>query len=597
MKKDMKKPIKKLVAGLIAGFFILLIGLHCIMTNMGLDNANKVSDQTIDYVKEKLEIYNNYLSNDRTKNKSGTMRQDLVTEGVDDISLDNFFSGLLVDDDGFIAVSQGNTLLATNKKIGEYISPEEWEKISQNRVHVKGNLSKLEYDGERWYIRKAQYQDYIIYIMLPVKEVYRPYYLADASIMLLYVLICSLIAIVYFSAEKKNISALEKAKEAADAANRAKTIFLLNMSHDIRTPLNGIIGLLKINKAHFDDMELVKTNHDKMLVSANHLLSLINDVLQMSKLEDGTAELEHQIFSLKELSQEVGTIIQTRTLEEGLAFEVGSQELPIVYVYGSPIHLRQIFLNVYGNCIKYNKAGGSLKTSLKCISIEKGIVTYQWRISDTGIGMSEEFLKHIFEPFVQEKIDGRSNYQGTGLGMSIVKQLLDRMNGTIEITSKKDVGTKFLITIPFEIAEEPAEITNKKDAEDISIQGLKLLLVEDNELNAEIAKTILGDQRAKVTVVSDGRQAVNIFQNNGAGTFDAILMDIMMPVMDGLTATKTIRALEREDAKTIPILAMTANAFKEDAQKCMEAGMNAHLAKPLNIEEVISTIVQLCDKE
>ena len=700
MKKNVKKPMKKVILGLIVGFFILLFGLHHIMANMGLDNASRVSEQTVGYVKDKLETYNNYQANDRTKSlvrlldkvtafteildqksctsetldqyakeqrmqgivvldadmntvlqtttdgdtftiwkdllqsnivkeiieypkkvymtrvetEAGTydvaivarvdavgivlgyMEQDTVTEGVNDISLDNFFYGLIVDDDGFIAVSKGNTLLATNKDINEKMSPKEWEKISQKSVYVKKNLSKLKYDGELWYVRKAQYQDYIIYILLPVNGVYRPYYLADIVIMLLYVLICSLSAVVYFSMEKKNMATLKKAKEAADAANRAKSIFLLNMSHDIRTPLNGIIGLLKIDKDHFDDMELVKSNHDKMLVSADHLLSLINDVLQMSKLEDGNVKLEHRIFNLKKLSQEVGIIIQTRTMEEGIKFEVESQELPVVYVYGSPTHLRQIFLNVYGNCIKYNKVDGSLKTSLKCISTENNIVTYQWCISDTGIGMSEEFLKHIFEPFVQEQINGRSNYQGTGLGMSIVKRLLDRMNGTIEITSKEGIGTKFIITIPFEIAEEPIEVTDKKDTGEADIQDLKLLLVEDNELNAEIAETILSDKGAKITVVSDGFQAVNIFRDNEPGTFDAILMDIMMPVMDGLTATKTIRALDREDAKRIPILAMTANAFKEDAKKCLDAGMNAHLAKPLNIEEVISTIAQLCRK-
>ena len=701
MKKNAKKPIKKGIAALTAGFFILLFGLHHVMVNLGLNNADKVSNQTVEYVKKKLETYNNYLSNDRTKSlvrlldkvtafteildrktctsatlnqyakeqrmqgivildknmntvlqtttdgdtftiwkdllqsdsvkeiieypqkvymtrtktKTGIydvavaaridaagvvlgyMKQDTVTEGVNDISLDNFFDGLMVDDNGFIAVSQGNTLLATNKVISREISPREWEKISRKSIHVKKNLNRLEYAGERWYIRKTQYQDYIIYVMLPVNGVYRSYYMADIVILLLYVLVCSLIVIIYFSMEKKNMETLRTAKEAADVANRTKTTFLLNMSHDIRTPLNGIIGLLKIDKAHFDDKELVKKNHDKMLVSADHLLDLINDVLQMSKLEDGSTQLSHEIFSLKKLSEEVGTIIQIRTAEEGIKFEVGEQELPISYVYGSPTHLRQLFLNIYGNCIKYNKIGGSLKTSLKCLGIEKGIVTYQWYISDTGIGMSQEFLKHIYEPFVQENTTGRTHYQGTGLGMAIVKHLIDKMGGTIDITSEKNVGTTFVLTIPFEVAEEPEEVLDSKDTKAADIQNLKLLLVEDNELNAEIAETILHDHGAKVMMVSNGKEAVNIFQDNEPGTFDAILMDIMMPVMDGLTATKTIRAMDREDAKTIPIIAMTANAFKEDAQRCLEVGMNAHLAKPLNIEEVISTIARLCGKK
>ena len=697
MKKNVKIPVmKKVIVILIAGFVALLLGLHYIMSNMGLNNAEKVSEQTIGYAKEKLETYNNYTSNDRTKSLVrlldkvsafteilkqetdvdatleayvkeqrmqgiivldeemnpilqttsdgkdctiwrdllqsdsveeiiecpqkvyttrtetesgiydvavvarrdvpgvvlGYMKQDTVTEGVNDISLDNFFDGLMVDDDGFIVISRENVPLATNKSIGEKLSVEELEKINQKSTYVTGKLEKLKYNGERWYSRKVLYQDYTIYVMLPVNKVYRPYYLADVVIMLSYVLICSLIAVIFFSQEKKNMAALKIAKDTAEVANRAKSTFLFNMSHDIRTPLNGIIGLLKIDKAHFDDTELVKSNHDKMLISAEHLLSLINDVLEMSKLEDGTEELAHELVGLKELSEEVGTMIKIRTAEEGIAFKVEEQELPVPYVYGSQTHLRRIFLNVYGNCIKYNKMNGSLKTSLKCLGIKQGLVTYQWNISDTGIGMSKEFLEHIFEPFVQENIDGRSNYQGTGLGMSIVKRLLDKMNGTIEITSEENVGSTFVITIPFEVGEEPVEITDIKDDKKDSIQGLKLLLVEDNELNAEIAEIILEDQGALITVVSDGQQAVDAFCDSEPGTFDAILMDIMMPVMNGLTATKTIRAMEREDAKTIPIIAMTANAFKEDEKKCLEAGMNVHLAKPLDIEKVKHTICE-----
>ena len=396
--------------------------------------------------------------------------------------------------------------------------------------------------------------------------------------------------------EFKQQELLKKAAAAADTANKAKSAFLFNMSHDIRTPLNGIIGLLKIDKAHFDNFDLVKSNHEKMLVAADHLLSLINDVLQMSKLEAGTTEFSREVIDLRELSDEIGTIIQARTIEEGISFNIGEQELPAPYVYGSPVHLRQIFLNVYGNCIKYNKIGGSLTTSMKCLGVKENTVTYQWYVSDTGIGMSSEFLDHIYEPFVQEESEGRSEYHGTGLGMSIVKNLIDKMDGTIEVSSQKDIGTTFVITLPFEIAEEPEETVIEAEPESMSIEGLHLLLVEDNELNAEIAETILSDYGAKITVVSDGLQAVNLFQECEEGTFDAILMDIMMPVMNGLTATRTIRSLERPDARTIPIIAMTANAFKEDAQECIEAGMNAHLAKPLHIKEVISTIAHFCRK-
>lgn len=253
------------------------------------------------------------------------------------------------------------------------------------------------------------------------------------------------------------------------------------------------------------------------------------------------------------------------------------------------MHLRQIFLNIYGNCIKYNHPNGKITTIVDTLEEHDGICTYRWTITDTGIGMSEEFLSRIFEPFVQEKSDARSIYQGTGLGMAIVKGLIDQMGGTISITSEKDTGSTFVITIPFEIAPEPVKSPDTPALSD-NISGLHLLLAEDNDLNAEIVKTLLTDQGARITLVSNGKQAVDLFQSNPAGTFDAILMDIMMPVMNGLTAAKTIRSLERPDAKTIPILAMTANAFKEDEEKCLAAGMNAHLAKPLDIEKVKQTI-------
>lgn len=382
--------------------------------------------------------------------------------------------------------------------------------------------------------------------------------------------------------------------EKAEAANKTKSLFLSNMSHDIRTPLNGIIGLLKIDEAHMENQDLVRENHEKMEVAADHLLSLVNDVLQMSRLEDGTAELAHETLDVKETLENTGTIISEQAAEAGITMKYGDFEITVPYVYGSPLHLRQIFLNIYGNCIKYNKVGGSVTTSMQCMGVRDGIVTYRWIILDTGIGMEPEFLQHIFEPFVQEKKNARSVYQGTGLGMAIVKGLVEQMGGTISVTSKKDEGSTFVLTIPFEIAKEPSE-KKKETGEDI--HGLHLLLAEDNELNAEIAQTLLTDQGAVVTLAKDGEQAVELFRDHPAGTYDAILMDIMMPVMDGLTATRTIRAIDRPDAGEIPIIAMTANAFAEDAQKCLNAGMNAHLAKPLDIQKMITVIAKLTRKK
>lgn len=384
---------------------------------------------------------------------------------------------------------------------------------------------------------------------------------------------------------------LQEALDMANAASVAKTKFINNMSHDIRTPLNGIIGLLKINELHADDTALVQANYEKMRVSADHLLSLINDVLEVSRLEDGTTQPAPAPLDLVQLSQEVGDIISERTAEAGLTVSFGPQEIPVRYVYGSALRLRQIFLNVYGNCIKYNRAGGTIRTALACVDRDARTVTYRWTISDTGIGMSEEFLRHIFEPFTQENNDARSVYHGTGLGMSIVKGLLEQMHGTISVTSREGEGSTFIITIPFAIAEKPAAEEGKAAGD---VRGLRLLLAEDNTLNAEIARTLLTDKGAVVTTVDNGQQALALFQKEPAGTFDAILMDVMMPVMDGLTADRAIRALDRPDAKTIPIIAMTASAFAEDAQRCFDAGMNAHLAKPLELDRMLSVIAALC---
>lgn len=394
--------------------------------------------------------------------------------------------------------------------------------------------------------------------------------------------------------ELENIAAeLKKTADEAERANHAKTDFLRRMSHDIRTPLNGIIGLLKIDETHRDDTELVWANHRKIQISADHLLSLINDMLQMSKLEDGKVVFAHEPVDLGKLAVDIITIVEQRAAESGisLVYDQQESELKCRYAYGSPLHLRQLFLNIYSNCIKYNHVGGSVTTKFKCVGFTEDVVTYQWTISDTGIGMSEDFIKHIFEPFAQERSDARSVYQGTGLGMAIVKSLVDNMGGTIQVESVVGEGSKFVITIPFEVADQQ-ELATKTEQETADICGMRLLLAEDNELNSEIAEMLLTDAGANVTIVRDGQQAVNEFSEKPAGTYDAILMDIMMPNMDGITATRSIRALQREDAGRIPIIAMTANAFDDDAKDCFEAGMNAHLSKPLQIDTMMAVISQ-----
>lgn len=529
-------------------------------------------------------------------------------------SINSLLTGYSLEHNGTIVISENNQIVASNDKGLIGAKTEDIQELKCiNESAVEKQLVRTDYQTIPDYGLMEKGRDYYVYAYMSADKIF-----AKTPRNMLYTVFIYLVIVGFMHAlrwrmlqghqkeqmrlqkeytknlESKNFE-LREAVSQAQKANAAKSSFLSRMSHDIRTPLNGIIGLIKINETHMDDRELVKINQDKMLVSADHLLSLINDVLQMSKLEDENIEISHEPIDLGEISREVGTIISGRTAEAGIAFEIGKQELPVSYVYGSPLHIRQIFLNIYGNCIKYNKPHGKVTTTLKCLGEKNGIVTYRWTISDTGIGMSEEFLKHIFEPFVQEHSDARTVYSGTGLGMSIVKKIIDRMNGTIVVTSKEGEGSTFVITLPFEIAEKPEEIPAEMDGE-VNIAGLHLLLAEDNELNAEIARTLLEDEGAITTIVNDGQQAVDIFSRNKPGTFDAILMDIMMPEMDGLSATKAIRALDREDAGTIPIIAMTANAFDEDEKKCMEAGMNAHLVKPLDIQKMKEAVCRYLNK-
>lgn len=383
------------------------------------------------------------------------------------------------------------------------------------------------------------------------------------------------------------MSQLQEALDKAKKADAAKSRFLSRMSHDIRTPLNGIIGLIEINEKHADDKAFVNANRAKAKVAANHLLSLISDVLELSKMEDENVLIAHEPLDLQSLASDVMTITGLRASEAGvnLVHWDVKTEIPYPYVYGSPLHIRQVFLNILGNCIKYNRKGGYVECHCKLKSKSESQVIYEFIISDSGIGMSKQFLTHIFEPFSQEHSDARSTYQGTGLGMSIVKTLLGKMGGSIDIASEEGEGSTFVLTIPFELASSE-DVPRKATSEDVDIKGLKVLLAEDNDLNMEIAKTILEDLGVEVQGVVDGFKAFEAYKLHPVGTYDCILMDLMMPVMDGFAATDAIRSYEREDAKTLPIYAMTANAFAEDEKKCLAHGMNGHLAKPLDLEKL-----------
>ena len=385
---------------------------------------------------------------------------------------------------------------------------------------------------------------------------------------------------------------LQKAYEEAKRANAAKTEFLSRMSHDIRTPMNGILGMTRIAETCIDDKERVRDALNKISQSGKQLEMLINDVLDMSRLESGKTELTREKFNIVKVLDNNFTPIHLMAVEKQVTFKGPHANLTHRNVIGSPLHLQRILLNILTNAVKYNKVGGTIEAWLDETPIDENHSYYSLTIADTGIGMDEEYLKHIFEPFSREHTDAGTNYQGTGLGMAITKEIVDLMGGTIEVQSEENVGSTFCVKVPFELCMEEKAVTVSQAEQRVDLSGINILMAEDNELNIEIAKFILEEAGAEVMVARNGKEAVKLWQHMPENSFDVILMDIMMPEMDGLQATEVIRQDSRADAKTVPVIAMTANAFVEDVRRCQAAGMNDHLAKPLDIQKVYQTIVK-----
>ena len=397
--------------------------------------------------------------------------------------------------------------------------------------------------------------------------------------------------------EEKYKEEILKAAKRAEAANRAKTEFLQRMSHDIRTPINGICGMLDVAEYYAEDLDKQTECREKIKEASNLLLGLVNEVLDMSKLESGEVTLEESPFDLHNISEEVLTVIELLAEERNIKLIWEKQEITHWNLIGSPAHVKRVWMNILSNAVKYNKDNGSI--CIQCREVpynQAGMTMIEFICQDTGIGMSREFQKVIFEPFAQENAGSRSKYGGTGLGMPITKSLVEKMGGTIQFESEEGVGTTFVIQIPFKIDTETDRM-EKEEKTAASLHGLHILLVEDNELNMEIAEFIVTDEGAVVTKAKNGKEAVDYFEKSSVGTYDAILMDVMMPIMDGLTASETIRKMNRADAKTIPIIAMTANAFTDDKMKAKEAGMDAHIAKPLNREVLVETVFKVITKK
>lgn len=388
-----------------------------------------------------------------------------------------------------------------------------------------------------------------------------------------------------------NVAARE-AEAAAQKASMAKSEFLSNMSHDIRTPINGIIGMLDVADLHQDDPAWLRDCLGKIRGATNHLLQLINDVLDMSKAESGRVNLARDRFDVVTLTRECADILRTQMENRDISFTLENDNIQHTSLYGSPLHLRQILLNILGNAAKYTEDGGHISFVTEEVSSGDNTAILRFTVADNGIGISEEFQKHIFEAFTQEGNGSRTEYKGTGLGMAITKNLVDLMGGTITVESALGVGSTFTLLLHFEIDQLPQPAEEETAAASTDITGMKVLLVEDNALNREIARTLLEVHGAIISEAEDGQAALDMFKASPDGFYDLILMDVMMPVMNGLDATRAIRALPREDARTVPILAMTANAFAEDVAAAKAAGMNEHLAKPLNVETLVKTIAK-----
>ncbi len=384
---------------------------------------------------------------------------------------------------------------------------------------------------------------------------------------------------------------LHRIATEAKRANVSKTNFLRRMSHDIRTPINGIRGVLEIADHFPNDAAKQAECREKIRSSSAFLLSLVNNVLDMSKLESGALELDRKPFDIMEVSHEANTIMSTQAAERGVRIIPGDQGKCIThrYLIGSPLHLQQILLNLGGNAVKYNRPNGTVAMSCRELSSDGDTATFEIVVEDTGLGMSKDFAEHAFEPFSQEEQHAVSAYTGSGLGLAIVKELVELMGGTVKLESEEGVGSTFTVVVPFEVDHDREE-SARTPSGPIDLHGKHALLVEDDDLNAEIAEFILGNEGLSLKRASNGQEAVDAFAASAPGEFDMVFMDVMMPVMNGLDATRAIRALDRPDAADVPIFAMTANAFLDDEAESLRAGMTAHLTKPLEIEKIRETL-------
>ena len=526
------------------------------------------------------------------------------------LTIQNLLNGYSTQKDGTIIVADKGTIVASNDEslLGQDTAGNQVVQAMKEHTDSQ-HIFHLKNEGTRCYGIMLKQRDYYIYTYLPDTEVFRNLPLSVTAVVFLYLLIFGIFCFWGYRADlahrkqekekdEKYKAELLRAAKKAEAANEAKTEFLQRMSHDIRTPINGICGMIDVADHYAEDMKKQTECRAKIKEASHLLLELINEVLDMSKLESDEVILEEIPFNLNSISEEILGVIEQMATEQNIRILWEEKEVTHWNLIGSPVHVKRILMNILSNAVKYNKENGYVYISCREIpSKQTAMTTLEFVCRDTGIGMTEAFQKRIFEPFAQEHAGSRTKFAGTGLGMPITKKLVEKMGGTISFESKEGIGTTFLIRIPFRIDTDRKDRTETEEKMETSIQGLHVLLTEDNELNMEIAEFVLQNEGTVVTKAWNGQEAVDIFRKSSPGEFDVILMDIMMPVMNGYEAAKMIRSLDREDAKVIPIIAMTANAFTEDKMRAKEAGMDEHIAKPVDGKLLVKVINELVKRD
>lgn len=526
-----------------------------------------------------------------------------------ELTIKNVLAGYKQENDGTIVITNGNDIIASNDKKLINTKAQNNPVVNEIRKSVKsGQFAVIQNGIKRYFTSLDKGRNYYIYMYAEDRDLVKTLTSNIGIALILYGIFVTILMtikaksnqqyeLIQKQLEEEYKKELEKSAREAKKANIAKTEFLQRMSHDIRTPINGIRGMVEVGDYYKDNLVKQAECRKKIWEASGFLLELINEVLDMGKLESEEVILEERSFNFFGLFKEIRMVIEKQAKERGIQIVVHKYRVIHENLIGSPLHVKRVVMNILTNAIKYNKDNGKIIMEFQEVQEDQDTVRIQFKCKDTGIGMSESFQKKIYEPFAQEKVGARTVYGGTGLGMPITKSLVEKMGGTISFESEQDVGTTFDIEIPFQIDHnKQCEEHKKKEVKETSIKGVNVLLAEDNELNMEIAEFVLESAGAKVIKAFNGKEALEIFKASEQGEIDVILMDVMMPVMDGLEATRYIRRSNKENARDIPIIAMTANAFTEDRRRVLEAGMNEHLAKPLESEVLIEMIAKYCGK-